>query len=151
MAVATASKSDAIRAIIKKQPSANLKTIQEALKKEGVKASGALVSKVKYGRNGAKRGKRRGRGKKADAIRQAWGELGKKARPRDVISLLSERGVKVSSAQVSVLRNKNGHSTRPQHAVSMEHLFASKLLVEKVGSIGAAKEALESLAKLLEL
>ena len=150
MTVATASKSDAIRAIIKKQPSANLKTIQEALKKEGVKASDALVSKIKYGRNGAKRGKRRGRGKKADAIRQAWGELGKKARPRDVIALLSERGVKVSSAHVSILRKQNGHAARSAHAVSLDNLLAAKNLVDEVGSIAVAKEAIDSLAKLVQ-
>jgi hypothetical protein len=150
MAKATASKSDAIREIIKKQPSANVKEIQEALKKEGVKASDALVNKVKYARAGAKRRNGRKSANKAEAIRQAWGELGKQARPRDVIAHLGGRGVKVSSAQVSTLRHKNGHVASAQHAVSLEHLLAAKNFAARIGSIDSAREALASLAKLMQ-
>ena len=150
MAKATATKSDAIRGIIKKQPTATVKEIQEALKKEGVKASDALVSKIKYARTGVKRRKRGRRTNKAEAIRTAWGELGKQTRPRDVMAHLAKRGVKVSSAQVSTLRHKNGHVAQSEHIVSLEHLLAAKSLVARIGSIETAQEALASLAKLMQ-
>lgn len=150
MAKATASKSDAIREIIKKQPSATVKEIHDALKKEGVKASVALVNKVKYARNGAKRRKGRRSVSKAEAIRQVWGQLGKHARPRDVIARLAKRGVKVSSAHVSTLRHKNSRVVPAEHVVSLEHLLAAKNLVTQVGSIDKAQAALVSLAKIMQ-
>jgi len=147
--VKTGSKSDAIRAILKKQPGATLQAVQEALKKEGVKASNALVNKIKYGRNGTKRSTRREGTSKAEAIRQTWGELGTHARPRDVIAHLAERGVKVSSAQVSILRQKSAGAAPAASSVSLEHLLAAKGLVEQLGSLQTARAALSSLARIM--
>jgi hypothetical protein len=150
VAKATASKSDAIRDIIKKDSKATVKEIQTALKAIKVKASVALVNKIKYAGSGTKRRKRNKGVNKAEAIRQAWGELGKQSRPRDVIAHLAKRGVKASSAQVSTLRNKNGHAGNDAHVVSLDHLIAAKSLVARIGSIHGAQDALDSLAKLMQ-
>jgi arginine repressor len=49
---------------------------------------------------------------KADAIRDAIARLGRRARPRDVIADLSEKGVTVTSPQVSALMKKLGIKRR---------------------------------------
>ncbi len=154
-----ANKSDVIREILKQQPKATVKEVRAALQERGVKSSDALINKIKYGRKhkpGAKK-TRKGRGSnshvnKADAIRTAWSELGASARPRDIIATLASRGVAVSSAQVSTLRNqqpKRGAASMV-HSVSLEHLVAAKELADRVGGIDVARQALASLAKLME-
>jgi hypothetical protein len=55
------SKSDAIREVLAKQPGATVNEIAAALKSRRVKASVALISKIKYGQKPAKRGGKRGR------------------------------------------------------------------------------------------
>ncbi len=102
---------------------------------------------------------------KAEAIRQAAKALGgKKVRPKDVIAALAAKGITVSSPQVSstlkaagyrrIRRRKAAASPKPHHAsataeVSLEHLLAAKALVSKLGSIHAAKKALDVFAKLM--
>jgi hypothetical protein len=150
-------KSDVIRDIIKHQPQSTVKEIQAVLKERGVKASDALVNKVKYARKGPKGSAKRS-GKqpgtstsKAEAIRAAWGDLGLTARPRDVIATLKQRGVSVSSAQVSMLRKSlhgNGHAT--VSTVPFDHLVAAKHFAERIGGIEAARAALANLAKLVD-
>lgn len=88
-------KSEAIRAIIADKPTATVKDIQAALASKRIKASVALISKLKS---------TKGRGRKASA---------------------------------------NGH-------VSMDGLLAAKVLVGKLGSVEAARSALDSLAKLID-
>ena len=153
----TVSKSDAIREIIKQQPKATVKEIQTILHGRGIKASDALVSKIKYARKAGKKGaKRRGKsrgesGSKAEAIRVAWGELGYNARPRDIVAILAKRGMTVSSAQVSTLRKslprRNGALAASN--VPFEHLLAAKSLAEQLGGVEVAKAALASLARLI--
>ena len=153
-------KSDVIRDILKSQPKANVKEIRVALQARGVKASDALINKIKYGRTPARRKKSRaGRrdnshGTKADAIRSMFRKLGAKARSRDVVAALAARGMVVSSAQVSTLRKKIRHSgpAAPATAdsVSYDHLLAAKSLAQRVGGISIAQRALDSLAKLIE-
>ena len=150
-------KSDVIREIFKSNPQASLAEVQSLLKERSIKASNALVNKIKYGRGekGAKKrgGKHGGKASKADAIRGAWSELGAAARPRDVVALLAGRGVRVASAQVSLLRKSagNGHSTHGVGtAVPYEHLVAAKSLAERLGGIRPAQLALASLARLIE-
>jgi hypothetical protein len=96
------SKSDAIRAVIAAQPKATLKEIKDKLHSKGIAASDALVNKIKYGRKskGRKVIARNGhaRASKADAIRAMFTELGRNARPRDIIAELKKRGTKVTSA-----------------------------------------------------
>lgn len=157
----SANKSDAIREILKEQPKAKVKEIRAALQQRGVKASDALINKIKYGRkpagaNGKARGRRRGSAtSKADAIRSMLGKLGAKARPRDVIAALAERGVSVSSAQVSTLRKSSPRRAgagdfSAAGAVPLDHLLAAKGLAERLGGIRVAQAALASLAKILE-
>jgi hypothetical protein len=99
----TISKSDAIREVLAKQSGATVKEIAAVLKTRRIKASVALISKVKYGQKPSKRG-------------------GKRGRPAT-----------------------NGSV----HTVSLEHLLAAKHLVEKLGGVDAAWEALANLAKLM--
>jgi hypothetical protein len=158
-----ATKSDSIREILKQHPSAPLVEVQAELKKRGVKASDALINKIKYGRGrgkSAKRGRRAANGRsavnKADAIRGAWAELGASARPRDVIASLALRGIKVTSAQVSMLRKtatrrrKAADKGGDAYSVPFNHLLAAKGLAQRLGGIAQAREAVANLAKLIE-
>jgi hypothetical protein len=154
------SKSDAIREILKQNPKAPLAEVQEALKKQGVKASDALINKIKYGRGrSGKRARRTSNGRtgvnKAEAIRGAWAELGASARPRDVIASLALRGIEVTSAQVSTLRKKGLRRRGPAassaaYSVPFDHLLAAKGLAQRLGGIAHAREAIATLAKLIE-
>ena len=110
-------------------------------------------------RNGASK-----HGEKAEAIRAAAKSLGKKVRPRDVIAMLKKQGITVTSAQVSTTLKRMGmkpvrrgskpgrpaaavHATRST-SISIDDLIAAKKLVEQLGSLDAASQALSALAKL---
>jgi hypothetical protein len=152
------SKSDAIRSVIAAQPKATLKEIKEKLHAKGIAASDALVNKIKYGRKtkGRKAVARNGHthASKADAIRAMFAELGRHARPRDIIAQLKKRGTKVTSAQVSMLRRKlpgNGaHGSVTAGVVSLDQLLAAKQLAERLGGIQNARRALDNLARLVD-
>jgi arginine repressor len=178
-----ASKSDLVRQYVGKNPGDSPKSIVEGLKSEGVEVSLALASKIKYDRaekGGAKKGRKKKvarraavaassngseRGQKAEAIRQAARSIGGKVRPRDVIAMLKEQGIEVSSAQVSTTlkamgmkRTRRGRkpgavgaaprAASRSEAISIDDLIAAKKLVEKIGSVEAATQALSALAKL---
>src|SRR5262245_34940955 len=86
---------------------------------------------------------------KAQAIRDTAKELGKKARPRDIVAALAAKGITVASAQVSTTLKaagmrrgrrrkkeatakevaKNGRS----HALSIADLFKVRELATKLG------------------
>lgn len=101
---------------------------------------------------------------KAEEIRKAAKEMGgTKVRPKDVIAALASKGITVAPAQVSATlkaagyrktrRAKGAASSKAGHAsasaeLSLEHLLAAKALIAKVGSVEAAKKALDVLAKL---
>jgi hypothetical protein len=101
---------------------------------------------------------------KAEEIRKAAKEMGgKKVRPKDVIVALAAKGITVSSPQVSstlkaagfrrVRRKNHAESPKTQHSsestgLSLEHLLAAKALIHKIGSVEAAKKAIDALAKL---
>ena len=179
------SKSESTRQYVAKHPNAGPKEIVSGLKAEGIEVSMALASKIKYDRStkgGAKKGRRKkgaGRaavastngssahGNKAEAIRAAAKSLGKKVRPRDVIAMLKEQGIEVSSAQVSTtLKNmgmkivrrgrKAGVGAVPalsrtasqSHSITIEDLIAAKKLVNQLGSVEAASKAFSALARL---
>ncbi len=158
-AAKSANRSDVIREILKKSPNANVKAVQEKLAERGVKASNALINKIKYGRGpGGKKSKgrkrRSGGVNKADAIRGAWAEVGVDGRPRDVIALLAGRGITVTSAQVSTLRKSVGKkrgkaALNHVHSVPFEHLVIAKSLAAKLGGIEQAQQALNNLSKLM--
>ena len=101
---------------------------------------------------------------KAEEIRNAAKELGgRKVRPKDVIAALAAKGISVAPAQVSATLKAAGYRRTRRHKattshkahhtshtpdVSLEHLLAAKALVSKLGSLEAAKKAIEVLAKL---
>ena len=100
---------------------------------------------------------------KAQAIRDAAKKLGKKVRPKDIISALAAEGITVSSPQVSATLKAAGyrrtrrtgragstasHGHGKSTEVSLEHLLAAKALATKLGSVEAAKKAIDVLAKL---
>lgn len=179
-----ANKSELTRQYVAKNPSAGPKDIVTALKAEGIEISMALASKIKYDKSrkgGAKKAGRKKvasraaapstnatseRGNKAEAIRQAAKSLGKKVRPRDVIAMLKEQGIEVSSAQVSTtLKSMGMRRTRrgrraaiggmgssrvASHSqpVTVEDLIAAKKLVNQLGSVEAASQAISALARL---
>jgi arginine repressor len=174
-------KTEMTKNYVAKHPAAGLKEIVEALNAEGVTISRSLAGKIKYGPSTAKKGHRpkrssvrassqtasgAERGSKAEAIRSAAKSLGKKVRPRDVIAMLQEQGITVTSAQVSTTLKKMGmrrtRGGKPQIAVAamvrnaptssdrvlLDDLLAAKRLVEKLGGIEQAKTAISALAKL---
>lgn len=174
-----ANKTELTKQYVAKHPQAGLNEIVEALKQQGVDISRSLASKIKYGRISAKKGrpaKKKGfraastngaaeRGQKVEAIRSAAKSLGKKVRPRDVIAMLKEQGIEVSSAQVSTTLKAMGmrRTRRGQGAgvsagtprvvsrsdsISIADLIAAKKLVEQLGGIDQAKTAVSALAKL---
>jgi hypothetical protein len=104
---------------------------------------------------------------KAEEIRNAAKQLGgKKVRPKDVIAALADKGITVSSPQVSATLKAAGYrrirrkgrpagspnkakgAAHPEGGLSLEHLLAAKALIAKIGSVEAAKKALDVLAKL---
>lgn len=173
-----ANKTEMTRKYVAKHPSAGLKEIVEALQGQGVKISRSLASKIKYGPSAPKKGRRpqktsrktgaangTERGSKAEAIRSAAKSLGKTVRPRDVIAMLEEQGITVTSAQVSTTlkqmgmrRKRAGRKARVAAAVRpsaansdrvlLDDLIAAKRLVEQLGGIEQARTAIEALAKL---
>ncbi|REK19605.1 MAG: hypothetical protein DWQ37_00645 [Planctomycetota bacterium] len=154
---AGANKSDAIRKIIAENPKATRGEIRAKLQQRGVKASDALINKIKYNRNTSpkKPGSARTSGKtsKADAIRGMFSKMGHDARSRDVIAALKSDGVVVTSAQVSTLRrklNENGSRGSKVGAVPYDHLIAAKHLAQRLGGVDKARRALDSFAELVE-
>lgn len=105
---------------------------------------------------------------KADSIRRVAGGMGKRVRPRDVVASLREEGIDVTSAQVSQVlkgmgmrrrrrgRKPAGESAprgRAAHAdastaLSLDALIAAKKLADQLGSVQAAKQAMDALARL---
>ena len=103
---------------------------------------------------------------KAERIRDVARNMDKPVRPRDVVAALASEGVSVSSAQVSgVLRSmgmrRRGRGRRPAAAgssrattrstsekLSLDNLLAAKRLVNQLGGIEAAKQAVDALARL---
>ena len=158
--------SDAIRSILTTNPSATVGEIRTKLDEQGVKASTALINKIKYGRKpgvpkAAHSASSNGRGSKANAIRDMWSKLGVDARVRDVKAALSKRGVEVTAAQISTLRkslanamHRNGSrrkaTSSSTQSVSLAHLMAAKALAVSLGGVEVARHALESLASLID-
>ncbi len=154
----TGTKSDAIRQVLAGEPKAPTKQIKAKLEAKGVKASDALINKIKYDQKRSPGSKsRNGRGSssgasKADAIRSMFDKMGLDSRPRDIIAALKAKGVVVTSAQVSTLRSKmsvNGTTGQTGGPVSYEHLLAAKQLAERLGSVDEARRALDSFARLV--
>ena len=105
---------------------------------------------------------------KSQAIRDMFNSMGKKARPRDLIARLTEKGVDVSPALVSNVLSRTRKRRRGAKIprlvaagrtrvrvsrgggdVSMHSLLGAKKLVEQVGSVDEAKKAIDALSRLL--
>jgi hypothetical protein len=100
---------------------------------------------------------------KAQAIRDTAKALPKPLRPRDVVSALAEKGITVSSAQVSTTLRAAGMkrrrrrkakgvaetaATKPNGALTAKDLFAVKEFAKQFGGVKRASEALDLLRQL---
>ncbi len=102
---------------------------------------------------------------KSDRIRAALTELGPEARNRDIIEKLAGEKLKVSAQMVSTVRkratgmvaaSRNGarRPGRPRKVqsvggLSLRALLNAKQLVAETGSLAAARQTLDALAKLV--
>lgn len=169
-------KSQVVRDYLKANKGAMPKDIVAGVKKEsGIDVSLALVNKVKYAKKAGRKSKTKGRkpkgrkakakgterGAKAQAIRDTFAKLGKKAKPSQVIADLKTQGIKASYSQVSTIRKKvfkrgrkpgsktvASAASMSSESISMDHLIEAKKLAEKLGGIDAARHALSALSKL---
>lgn len=105
---------------------------------------------------------------KAQHIRDAAKRLGKRVRPKDIIAELAKDGIEVSSAQVSTTLSAAGYRRRGRRrgagaggkaaggssasgkstSLDLDALIATKALVEKIGGIENAEEAIKALKRL---
>ena len=103
---------------------------------------------------------------KAQSIRDAFKELGKKARPKDIIAALAEKRITVSSGQVSTVlraaglrrgrRRRKGVATvaAPMHSANgqssmIDELLKVKKLAKELGGTDKIKELVVALERLL--
>jgi hypothetical protein len=101
------------------------------------------------------RPKKQPRGAKTQAIRD-YMSANKKAKASEVVSALAEKGISVTTAAVYNLkaRKRMGKRRRKAEAngqvvgLSIDHLIAAKKLVDTVGGMQQAREAVDALAKL---
>ena len=166
-------KSQAIRDFMRKNKGASVQQIVDGLKAEGVTA--ALVYNVQSAlrtKKGAKGATKKAAAatngsagtSKADSIRLVAEGMPKPVRPRDVVAALNEQGIAVSPAQVSQVlkgmglkRRRRGRkpaamggraTSSTSGSLSLENLLAAKRLVDQLGSVEAAKQAVDALARL---
>jgi hypothetical protein len=86
---------------------------------------------------------------KAAKIRAALTEMGTDTAPKDVIAALKAQRVKVTPQQVYMAKTQLGKSKGSKRDSSpYASLLAAKQLVDKLGSVDKAREALDVLAKL---
>ncbi len=99
---------------------------------------------------------------KAELIRQTAKALPKPIRPRDIIAALKEKGIEVSYPQItSALKAGGFHRRRRRrkgvgtassaptaNGLNLDALLAAKALIQKVGSVEIAEEALRAMKKL---
>ncbi len=85
---------------------------------------------------------------KAAKIRAALAEMGSDAPAKEVVAALSKQRVKVTPQQVYMVKTAMGK--KPAKGKSpYEALLVAKQLVDKLGSVEKAREALDVLAKLI--
>lgn len=101
------------------------------------------------------RRKRSGDVNKSEEIRNVFKAKGPDFRPKDLIAHLAGKGIEVSPAQVSNVKAALYRGTgvrrrgRPSsNAMSVGALQQAKALVDQVGSVTAAKQALDVLETL---
>jgi hypothetical protein len=156
-------KSQAVRDYLTKHPGATAKEIISALAANGIEVSKDLANQVKHRSQDKKKGRKMAKTaarqtatsneadvNKSEEIRKAFKEMGRRTRPKDVIAALAEKGVTVSSSQVSMVRasmkKKSAKARRlaaasseappaaassPARAISANGLSADDLIVAK--------------------
>jgi hypothetical protein len=95
------------------------------------------------------------RGAKSNAIRE-YLKANKRAKASEVVAALSAKGIKVSIPMVYNLKARSRMGKRRRAArskgetvtLSISNLLAAKRLVDEVGGIEQAREAISALAKL---
>ena len=95
-------------------------------------------------------------GSKSQAIRD-YLNANKSAKASEVVAALAEKGVTISPAAVYNLKARQSMGKKRSKArssgqtdtLSITHLLAAKKLVDEVGGVAQAKEALDALAKLV--
>ncbi len=153
-------KTDLIRQYLARRPNATALEAVRGIKREmGIDVSVGLVAKVKRDAAAAPAVSSNG-ATKADQIREVATSLPKPVRPRDVVAILAEQGVKASSAQVSQVLKGMGLKRRRRpgrravvvetvaSTLTLDSLLAAKKLAVHLGSVEAAKTAVDALAKL---
>lgn len=104
---------------------------------------------------------------KAQSIRDAFKELGKKTRPKDIIAALAEKGITVTSPQVSmtlkaaglrrgrrrrrvvaVLATQKSSGNGKSPPLNVNDLMQVRELATKIGGIDKLKESVAALEKL---
>ena len=88
------------------------------------------------------------RGNKSSAIRKVL-ETNPTASVKEIQAALAAKRIKASAALIHQVRGKKRSSTPTNGHVSMEGLLAAKGFVAKLGSVDAAREALNHFARLL--
>lgn len=68
---------------------------------------------------------------------------------KEIQALLAAKRIKVSPALIHQVRGKSSKASTNGH-ISVEGLFAAKAFVKSLGSVEAAKAALDSFAKLTQ-
>jgi hypothetical protein len=99
--------------------------------------------------------KKAARGEKSQAIRDFL-KANPKAKASEVVTALAQKGITVSGPMVYTLKARNRMGKRRKQArssgqtigLSISSLLAAKRLVDEVGGIDQAREALDGLAKL---
>ncbi|HVX12060.1 MAG TPA: hypothetical protein VHC22_12840 [Pirellulales bacterium] len=155
-------------------PEATTKDVVTNLEQAGINVSVSLVAKLRSTARkksnpkasvAHKASNGSGKTSKAERIRQVAEGMKKPVRPRDVIAALAAEGIAVSAAQVSAtlqamgMRRKRRRvkttetaPARPAQAttgaLSLDALLAAKKLVVALGSVEAAKSAVDALARL---
>ena len=88
---------------------------------------------------------------KSAKIREAFDTLGHDSKPKVVQDALAKKGIKVSYGIVAAVKSRlNGNSNgKAGGSIALNDLLEAKKLVNKLGSIQAAKEAVDTLAKLM--
>lgn len=108
------------------------------------------------------KGRKRSGVNKSKEIRSTYGLLGEGAKPKEVVSHLAARKIKVTSGLVSNVRHamlhesgakktkkaQAGTKSAANDVVAVSALLEAKRLVKQAGGVAEAKKALDTLAKL---
>jgi hypothetical protein len=152
----------------KKKPVPKKKTAKKRAAKKPVAAKKSVAKKSTAKKSAPKKRKAKKPAaivNKAQSIRDLGKELGKKARPRDIIAALAEKGIVVSSPQVSStlkaagMRRGRRKKSKPGfvvpkpsvngHGFDINEMVKVKKLAEEIGGMAKVKELAAALERLM--